>query len=102
MLCKVSPESDSIKIWAWCERLYMSLVSASRPFVEWIEANVRRLTGLNGVIGAQRGKGRRVIWLLPLRHARVARSSPWDVLAPDVARLECKRAKAAPFTLEMR
>ena len=80
----------------------MSLVSASRPFVDWIEANVRRLTGLNGVIEVQRGKGRRMIWLLPLRHARVARSSPLDVLAPDVTRLACKRGKAAPFTLEMR
>ena len=80
----------------------MSFVFASRPFVDWIEANVRRLTGLNGVIGAQRGKGRRVIWLLPLRQARLARSSPLDVLAPDVTRLACERAKAAPFTLEMR
>ena len=44
-----------------CFRSCVSLVSASRLFVDWIQATVQRLTG---IIEAQHRKGRRVIQLL--------------------------------------
>ena len=33
----------------------VSLASASRPFIDWVQASVQRLTSLNGVIEAQHG-----------------------------------------------
>lgn len=45
-------------------RLYVSLVSASRTFVDWIQSTVQRLTSLHGVIETQQRTGRRPIWLL--------------------------------------
>jgi hypothetical protein len=42
------------------ERLYVSLVSASRPFLEWIQANTRRLAGVSApfTIAAGEASGR--------------------------------------------
>jgi hypothetical protein len=40
------------------ERLYVSLVSASRPFLEWIRANTQTLVGVSGAVhnsGARSG-----------------------------------------------
>jgi AraC-like DNA-binding protein len=42
-------------------RLYVSLTSASRTFVDWIQLTVQRLTSLHGVIEIQHKAGRRPI-----------------------------------------
>ena len=84
------------------QRLYVSLVSASRPFVDWVQANVQRLTSLNGVIEAQHGRGRRVIWLLRYAKRESLDLLHWMYYAPDVPSLARKRAKAEPFMSGMR
>jgi hypothetical protein len=46
------------------ERLYVSLVSASRPFVNWIREKICVLVGVNGGINEQRKQGHRSVWRL--------------------------------------
>ena len=83
-------------------RRYVSLASASWPFVEWIRESVLRLTGLRGVIHARKEKGRNAIWLL--RHAKQESLSilSWMYHSPIVPCLRRKRLKAEPFMNGMR
>jgi hypothetical protein len=78
-------------------RLYVSLVTASRPFIDWVQASVQRLTGLNGVIEARQKKGRRSIWLLRFAKRESVDLLRWMYYASDVPSLARKRAKAEPF-----
>ncbi len=80
----------------------VSLASASRPFIDWVQASVQRLTSLNGVIEAQHWKGRRVIRLLRYAKRESLDLLHWMYYAPDVPSLARKRAKAEPFMFGMR
>ena len=79
------------------ERLYVSLVSASRPFLEWIQASIRRLAGVFGAIHTHGGKRRRPIWALRYAKAESIRLLCWMYYAPDVPCLARKRDKAERF-----
>ena len=79
------------------ERLYISIVSASRLFVEWLRHTVSRLTGLTGSITVRRSNGRRPIWRLRYAKAQSIRLIAWMYYASNVPCLERKRAKAARF-----
>src|SRR5881409_1494171 len=51
------------------ERLYLSLVSASHRFLDWVRTTVQRLTGINGSIPAKRSaekgsEGKHPVWVL--------------------------------------
>lgn len=45
------------------ERLYVSLVSASRPFIEWITASIRTRLGVRGGIHTKRAPGRQPLYV---------------------------------------
>jgi hypothetical protein len=83
-------------------RLYVSLVSASQSFIDWMQANVRRLTGLNGAIEVRQSKVRRSLWLLRYAKRESFSLLRWMYYAPDVPSLGRKRAKAEQFILGMR
>jgi len=84
------------------QRLYVSLASASRPFIHWIQASVQRFTGLSGVIQAHRQKERRTIWLLRYAKHESLGILHWMYYAPAVPCLLRKRANAEPFMTGMR
>jgi hypothetical protein len=79
------------------ERLYVSLVSASRVFVEWLQAAIRRLVSVSGTITHRTKKGRRPIWKLSYAKADSIRLISWMYYSPDVPCLTRKRAKAERF-----
>ena len=78
-------------------RLYVSLVSASRPFIDWIRATVDRLLGLPGSVCVKRTPRGRVIWNLRYSKKASIRILSWMYYSPDVPCLARKRAKAEPF-----
>ena len=79
------------------QRLYVTLVSASRPFPEWIQATIRRLVGVAGVIETKSTPGRRPVWLLRYAKRESIRLLHWMYYAPNVPCLARKRAKAEQF-----
>ena len=79
------------------ERLYVTLVSASRPFPEWIQTMIRSLVGVGGVIEMQRKLGCRPVWLLRYAKRESIRLLRWMYYAPSVPCLARKRAKAEQF-----
>ena len=79
------------------ERLYVSLVSASLAFIEWIQAAAERLAGVSGAIHEQRRAGRRPIWVLRYAKAESIRVLAWMYYASDVPCLLRKRVIAEKF-----
>lgn len=79
------------------ERLYVSLVSASRPFLEWIQKTAHRLLGVSGTINTKRNRDRRPISALRYAKAESIRVIGWMYYAPEVPCLARKRVKAEPF-----
>ncbi len=79
------------------ERLYVSLVSASRRFLEWLQMTIRRIVGVSGAIHS--GGGGRERRILALRYAKAEsiRLLGWMYYSPDVPCLARKHAKAARF-----
>jgi hypothetical protein len=80
-------------------RLYVSLVSASRPFLDWIRATVHRLVGLPGRVHAKKAPRGRTIWCLRYSKRASLRLLGWMYYSPTVPCLARKRAKAEPFIL---
>jgi hypothetical protein len=80
-------------------RLYVSIVSASLRFVDWLRATVRRLTGLAGELTVRRCPTRNNIWCLRYAKAASLALLRWMYYAPDVPCLRRKREIAAAFLL---
>ena len=79
------------------ERLYVSLVSASLPFVDWVRTTVTRLAHVAGAIHESRRAGQRPIWKLRYAKAESIRLLRWMYYAPDVPCLDRKRITAERF-----
>jgi hypothetical protein len=79
------------------ERLYVSIVSASRPFVEWLQMIVCRLTGAAGSMTVSHRQGAHPLWELRYAKAQSIRLLAWMYYAPSVPCLHRKRAKAERF-----
>jgi len=81
------------------ERLYVSLYSASRPFLEWIQTTVHRLAGVSGTINTNtKGRqDRRPISALRYAKAESIQVIAWMYYAPEVPCLARKRVKAERF-----
>jgi len=82
------------------ERLYVSLVSASRPFLGWIQRTIHKLLGVGGSINEHRRPGRRPTYAL-----RYAKGESIQLLTrmyrtPHAPCLVRKRNKAVPFLPE--
>jgi hypothetical protein len=78
-------------------RLYVSLVSASRRFIDWIRATIERLVGLRGGVHLKQCRGRRPVWVLRYSKKASAQLLAWMYYAPGVPCLLRKRMKAKPF-----
>lgn len=79
------------------ERLYVTLVSASHAFIDWIQATIHRVLSMKGSIAVRRLEGKSPLWKL-----RYAKSESIELLrriyyAPDVPCLARKRATAEQF-----
>jgi hypothetical protein len=79
------------------ERLYVTLVSASRAFIDWIQATIHRVLLTKGSIAVRRREGCSPLWTL-----RYAKSESIELLrriyySPTVPCLARKRATAEPF-----
>jgi len=79
------------------ERLYVSLVSASRRFLEWIQASVRRIVSVSGAIQNSGGRRQPPVWLLRYAKAESIRLLGWMYYSADVPCLARKRDKAVRF-----
>jgi len=83
------------------QRLYVSLVSASRPFVEWIRATLGRLVGISGGIHDSRRRARRPIFVLRYAKTESLRLLKWMYYSTEVPCLARKRIKAEPFLVPL-
>lgn len=77
------------------DRLFVSLVSASLPFLEWVRHSVRRLRGLSGHLSVRRSAGRHDVGCLRYAKQESVSLLKWMYYAPDVPALGRKRRKAA-------
>lgn len=79
------------------DRLYVTLVSASGPFVDWFRASLFRFIGIQGSISERMSRARRPYWVLRYARRESGRLLPWIYYAPSVPCLARKRAKSEPF-----
>lgn len=79
------------------ERLYVTLVSASRLFVDWFRARLLRLVGIHGSISERRSRSNRPYWVLRYARRESSRLLPWIYYEPSVPCLARKRARSEPF-----
>jgi hypothetical protein len=78
-------------------RVYVSLVSASPPFIEWLRASIRRLCQLSGDIGVRRSARHHDVWRLRYAKRESLALLRWMYYTPVVPCLQRKRDLAAPF-----
>jgi hypothetical protein len=76
------------------DRLFVSLVSASPRFLDWVRASVLRLRGLSGFLTVKRGIGHHDTWCLKYAKRESVTLLKWIYYAPDVPALARKRQKA--------
>src|SRR5919198_1804276 len=75
------------------DRLFVSLVSASPRFLEWVRTSVLRLRSLSGHLTVKRGVGHHDIWCLKYAKRESINLLKWIYYAPDVPALARKRQK---------
>lgn len=75
------------------ERLFVALVSASYPFLEWIHSNLNRLLGVSGGIA----KNHRTCWTLKYMKKDSIQLLNWMYYSYEVPCLARKRNKVLPF-----
>ena len=78
-------------------RLYVSIVSASSRFVEWLRTTIRRITGLSGGLTVRKSPRHHDIWCVRYAKAESLTLLRWMYYAPDVACLRRKRDIADLF-----
>ncbi len=81
------------------ERLFVSLVSASRPFLDWVRDSVTRVAGVTGALFLHKAPtfNRSSIWALKYAKHDSVYLLNWLYYAPTLPCLARKRAKALPF-----
>lgn len=78
-------------------RLFLSIVTASQRFAEWLRATNSRLRGVSGSLAVRRVPGRHDIFCLRYAKRESLSLLRWIYHLPDVLCLERKRIIAAPF-----
>ncbi|MBI2492206.1 MAG: AsnC family protein [Candidatus Rokubacteria bacterium] len=79
------------------ERLYVSLVSASRAFIDWIRQTITRLCGVTGSVSVRTSQGHHPVWCLKYAKCESIVLLRWIYYAPDIPSLARKRARADKF-----
>jgi hypothetical protein len=80
-------------------RLYVSIVSASPAFVEWLRASLQRLAGVSGDMGVCRSGKNRGLWRLRYAKRESLALIRWMYYSTDVPCLRRKREIAEPFLM---
>jgi len=83
------------------ERLYVSLVTASEPFAEWIRMKVHHLLGVWGAIHREPKRGHLPVWRLRYAKASSIRILRWMYHSSEVPCLGRKRATAEKFLVPL-
>lgn len=78
-------------------RVYLSLVSASPRFVEWLRETLRRVADVSGEVSIGRREGRNDIWRLRYAKREALRLLRWMYYSPDVPCLRRKYDIATAF-----
>ena len=78
-------------------RVYLSLVSASPRFVEWLRDALRRVVGVSGETSVRRLEGRNDLWRLRYAKREALQLLRWMYYSSDVPCLRRKYVIAAPF-----
>jgi hypothetical protein len=79
-------------------RLYVSIVSASPPFIDWLRSTIQRLTELHGEVAvSNRGPTRNDVWRLRYAKGESLALLRWIYYAAGVPCLRRKREIAAAF-----
>jgi AraC-like DNA-binding protein len=78
-------------------RLFVSIVTASRRFAEWLQTAIRRLRGASGSLAVRRSAGKRDIFCLKYAKGESLSILRWMYYRPGVLCLERKRVIAIPF-----
>jgi len=83
-------------------RLFVSIVSASYAFLEWLQGGVARLIDVNGALflDKESAPGRARIWELKYAKHESIRLLRWMYYAPNIPCLERKHEKAQPFLID--
>lgn len=76
------------------DRLFVSLVSASPCFLQWVQQTVRRLRAVSGHLMVKRSTGRRDMWCLRYAKRDSVSVLKWMYHAHDVPALARKRERA--------
>lgn len=79
------------------ERLYVSIVSASCAFIDWLRATVHRLTNVRGSIGVEKRPSGHSLWRLRYAKSQSIQLLRWMYYAPGIPCLDRKRATAETF-----
>ena len=77
------------------DRLFVSLVSGSPRFLEWVRASVLRLCGLAGHLTVRRSNEHHDVWCLRYAKRESVNLLKWIYYAPNIPALARKRQKAA-------
>jgi hypothetical protein len=78
-------------------RVYLSLVSASPRFIEWLRETLQGLVGVAGEIGQSRSEKGSDIWRLRYAKRESLLLLRWMYYSPDVPSLRRKHEIATPF-----
>ncbi len=76
------------------DRIFVSLVSASPTFLQWIRGETLRLRGISGHLTVTHAEGRRDMWRLRYGKKDSVAILKWMYHAPDVPSLRRKRERA--------
>ena len=79
------------------DRLYVSLVSASRPFIDWIASTIRRLLAARSAIHLKSKHGGAPVYVLRFAKKASIQVLRWIYYNPALPCLARKRARAAAF-----
>ena len=81
------------------ERLFVSLISASPPFLQWLQSSVGRTAGVSGALFCEKEAtlNHAALWMLKYAKYESIRLLRWMYYSPDVPCLARKRDKALPF-----
>jgi hypothetical protein len=84
------------------QRLYVTLVSASRAFLDWIRLTIERVIGIHGSLCERMSRRQHSYWVLRYARHESERLLGWMYYADHVSCLDRKRARAAPFLVQER
>ncbi len=79
------------------ERLFVSLVSASQSFLEWVRASIARLNGVRGSLTVRTAGRPHPLWCLKYAKRESIRLLRWMYYSRTVPCLARKQLRAEPF-----